>query len=65
MEKAIFLSHPQFQHTSYANIARMCESSYERMPPVEETLASYLSMGDTASLMVPSLPFKPFRIHHA
>ncbi len=48
----------RFQHTSYANIARMRESGYERMPPVEETLASYLSMGDTASLKVPSLPFK-------
>ncbi len=29
----------RFQHTSYANIARMRESGYERMPPVEETLA--------------------------
>ncbi len=48
----------RFQHTSYANIVRMRESGYERMPPVEETLASYLSMGDTASLKVPSLPFK-------
>ncbi len=48
----------RFQHTSYTNIARMRESGYERMPPVEETLASYLSMGDTASLKVPSLPFK-------
>ncbi len=48
----------RFQHTSYANIARMRESGYERMPPVEETLASYLSMGDTASLKVPFLPFK-------
>ncbi len=36
----------------------MRESGYERMPPVEETLASYLSMGDTASLKVPFLPFK-------
>ncbi len=54
-----FSSHiHRFQHTSYANIARMRESGYERMPPVEETLASYLSMGDTASLKVPSLPFK-------
>ncbi len=51
----------RFQHTSYANIARMRESGYERMPPVEETLASYLSMGDTASLKVPSLPFKPLQ----
>ncbi len=39
----------------------MRESGYERMPPVEETLASYLSMGDTASLKVPSLPFKPLQ----
>ncbi len=51
----------RFQHTSYANIARMRESGYERMPPVEETLASYLSMGGTASLKVPSLPFKPLQ----
>ncbi len=51
----------RFQHTSYANIARMRESGYERMPPVEETLASYLSMSDTASLKVPSLPFKPLQ----
>ncbi len=48
----------RFQHTSYASIARMRESGYERMPPVEEMLASYLSMCDTASLKVPSLPFK-------
>ncbi len=39
----------------------MCESGYERMPPVEETLASYLSMCDTASLKVHSLPFKPLQ----
>ncbi len=51
----------RFQHTSYADIARMRESGYERMPPVEETLASYLSIGDTASLKVPSLPFKPLQ----
>ncbi len=31
------------------------------MPPVEETLASYLSMGNTASLKAPSLPFKPLQ----
>ncbi len=31
------------------------------MPPVEETLASYLSMGKTASLKVPSLPSKPLQ----
>ncbi len=35
----------RFQRTSYANITGMRENGYERMPPVEETLASYLSMG--------------------
>ncbi len=48
----------RFQHTSYANIEKMRESGYEKMPPVEETLASYLSMGKTTSLKVPSLPSK-------
>ncbi len=42
-----------FQHTSYANI--------EGMPPVEETLASYLSVGETSSLKAPSLPSKPLQ----
>ncbi len=51
----------RFQHTSYANIIGMHESSYERMPPIEEMLASYLSMGETSSLKVPSLPFKPLQ----
>ncbi len=39
----------------------MRESGYERMPPIEETLASYLSMGETSSLKVPSLPSKPLQ----
>ncbi len=39
----------------------MRESGYEKMPPVEETLASYLSMGKTTSLKVPSLPSKPLQ----
>ncbi len=39
----------------------MRESGYERMPPVEETLASYLSMCETASLKVPSLPSRPLQ----
>ncbi len=51
----------RFQHTSYANIEKMCESGYEKMPPVEEMLASYLSMGKTTSLKVPSLPSKPLQ----
>ncbi len=51
----------RFQHTSYTNIARMRENGYEKMPPVKETLAIYLSMGKTASLKVPSLPSKPLQ----
>ncbi len=31
------------------------------MPPVEEMLASYLSMGETASIKVHSLPSKPLQ----
>ncbi len=45
----------RFQHTSYANIEKMRESGYEK------TLASYLSMGKTTSLKVPSLPSKPLQ----
>ncbi len=51
----------KFQRNSYANIAGMRENGYERMPPVEETLASYLSMGETPSLKVPSLPSRPLQ----
>ncbi len=51
----------RFQHTSYANIVRMRESGYERMPPVEETLDRYISMGEMASLKVPSLLSKPLQ----
>ncbi len=51
----------RFQRNSYANITGMCENGYERMPPVEETLASYLSMGEKPSLKVPSLPSMPLQ----
>ncbi|KAL0152587.1 hypothetical protein M9458_052310 [Cirrhinus mrigala] len=47
---------PAFRHTSYANIEGMRENGYERMPPIEETLASYLSLGEASSLNAPSLP---------
>ncbi len=50
-----------FQLTSYANIEGMRENRYEGMPPVEEMLASYLSVGETSSLKVPSLPSKPLQ----
>ncbi len=51
----------RFQHTSYADIEGMRENGYEGMPPVEELLASYLSVGETSSLKAPSLPSKPLQ----
>ncbi len=45
MEKACFSHIHKFQHTSYADIEGMRENGYEEMPPVEETIASYLSVG--------------------
>ncbi len=60
--KKPFSSHiHRFQHTSYANIEGMRENGYEGMPPVEETLASYLSVGETSSLKAPSLLSKPLQ----
>ncbi len=35
---------------------------YEKMPPIEEALACYLSMGKTSSLRAPSLPSKPLQV---
>ncbi len=42
----------------------MRENGYEGMPmpPVEETIASYLSVGETFSLKAPSLPSKPLNL---
>ncbi|KAL0160129.1 hypothetical protein M9458_043854, partial [Cirrhinus mrigala] len=51
----------RFQHTSYANIEGMRENGYERMPPIEEMLASYLSLGEASSLKAPSLPTEPLQ----
>ncbi len=59
MEKAIFYRIHRFQHTSYADIERMRENGYEGMPPVQEMIASYLSVGETSSLKASSLPSKP------
>ncbi len=62
MEKAIFSHIHRFQHTSYADIDEMRENGYEGMPPVQETIASYLSVGETSSLKAPSLPSKPLNL---
>ncbi len=56
----------RFQHTSYSNIEEIRESGYEKIPPIEETLANYLSVGETFTLKVPPpCHLSPFRIHLA
>ncbi len=52
----------RFQHSSYADIEGMRENGYEGMPSVEETIASYLSVGEASSLKAPSLPSKPLNL---
>ncbi|KAL0158365.1 hypothetical protein M9458_046441, partial [Cirrhinus mrigala] len=51
-----------FPHSNYANIEGMCEHGYQKMPPVEETLASYLSVGKASSLKTTSLPSIPLQV---
>ncbi len=51
----------RYQHTNYANIEGMREHGYPSMPPIEETLASYLLAGVTSTLKAPALPSKPLR----
>ncbi len=51
----------RYQHTNYANIEGMREHGYVSMPPIEDTLASYLSAGVTSTLKAPALPSKPLR----
>lgn len=46
--------HP-FQHADYANFEGVAERGYVRMPPVEETFASYISQGESSSLKIPAL----------
>ncbi|KAL0169000.1 hypothetical protein M9458_037222, partial [Cirrhinus mrigala] len=51
-----------FPRSNYANIEGMREHGYQKMPPVEETLASYLSVGKASSLKTPSLPSIPLQV---
>ncbi|KAL0173793.1 hypothetical protein M9458_029761, partial [Cirrhinus mrigala] len=51
-----------FPHSNYANIEGMREHGYQKMPPVEETLASYLSVGKASSLKTPSQPSIPLQV---
>lgn len=52
--------HP-FHNANYARVEGMCECGYELMPPVQEMLASYLSLGEALTLKAPTLPPKPLR----
>ncbi len=44
-----------FQHAEYANVEGVAERRYTKMPPVEETFASYLSQGESSFLKAPAL----------
>lgn len=48
-----------FQNSNYLNVEGLREWGYVKMPPIEETLVSYLSQSDISSLKAPTLPSKP------
>lgn len=47
---------------NYADVEGMQECGYALMPPIEETLAGYLSVDEASTLKTPSLPNKPLRV---
>lgn len=47
--------------TIYVNMEGLSEHEYVRKPPVEETLASYISQGKSSSLKALALPSKPLQ----
>ncbi len=51
----------RYKHANYADIEWMREHEYASMPPIEGTLASYLSAGGTSTLKAPALPSKPLQ----
>ncbi len=51
----------RYKHANYADIEGMREHGYASMPPIEGTLASYLSAGGTSTLKAPALPSKPLK----
>ncbi len=61
MEKAIFLVFIVFSILVMLTL-RGCVKMAEGMPPVQESIASYLSVGETSSLKAPSLPSKPLNL---
>ncbi len=61
MEKAIFLVFIVYSILVMLTL-RGCVKMAEGMSPVQETIASYLSVGETSSLKAPSLPSKPLNL---
>lgn len=59
--KKPYSGHIYFQHSNYLNVEGLHECGYVRMPPVEKTLAGYLSQRESSSLKVPVLPSKPLQ----
>ncbi len=51
----------RYKHNNYADIEGMREHGYASMPPIEETLASYLSRGVASTLKAPALPSKALK----
>ncbi|KAL0153483.1 hypothetical protein M9458_051212, partial [Cirrhinus mrigala] len=51
-----------FPMANYVYIKGMREYGYERMPPVDETQACYLSTGEASSLKTLSLPSAPLQV---
>ncbi len=51
----------RYKHNNYADIEGMREHVYASMPPIEETLASYLSRGVASTLKAPALPSKALK----
>lgn len=47
---------------NYTDVEGMQEHGYVLMPPIEETLASYLSMGQASTLKALPLPTEPLLV---
>ncbi len=62
MEKAFFLVFIVFSILVMLTLRGCVKMAMRGMPPVQETIASYLSVGETSSLKAPSLPSKPLNL---
>lgn len=51
-----------FSQVNYADVEGMQKYGYALKPPIEEMLASYLSVVEVSALKTPSLPTKLLRV---